>query len=154
MARYPIKGGWVQLDPKDANLLTLAHWHIVRGYVQATVDGKQVWLHGLILGKMAEGSVADHKNLDGLDNRRRNLRPATRGQNNMNRGKRADNKSGYKGVHLCVQTGKWRAEISANKIKHKLGRFDTPIEAALAYDEAALTLHGEFARTNFGRKKG
>ncbi|HLP67790.1 MAG TPA: AP2 domain-containing protein [Rhizobium sp.] len=111
--------------------------------------GERILLHRLLLGVHGTKKIVDHRNLSRLDNRRANLRTATKSQNGYNRTKRSDNKSGYKGVYRCRQTGLWRAEISAEKIKHKLGRFADPIEAARAYDEAARRLHGDFARTNF-----
>jgi hypothetical protein len=149
MPSYPIKGGWVKLDRQDAALLCAAHWSIVRGYVQGTISGKRVLLHRLVLGLSEDDPLVDHRDLDGLNNKRKNLRVATKSQNGHNRLKRADNTSGYKGVYLCRSTGRWRAATQAEGARHKLGRFDDPESAARAYDTAALRLHGEFARTNF-----
>jgi hypothetical protein len=91
--------------------------------------------------------LVDHRNRDGLDNRKANLRIASASQNQGNRTKRHDNTSGYKGVTWDSERKKWRATIQ----ERKLGRFDSPKEAARAYDEAALELWGDFALLNFPR---
>ena len=62
-----------------------------------------------------------------------------------------NNKSGYKGVYECFtpsKKGMWKALITKNYVSHKLGYFTTKEEAALAYNKAAVELHGEFARLN------
>jgi hypothetical protein len=105
-------------------------------------------MHRQILGA-PPGQQVDHINGDTLDNRRVNLRLATHGQNQHNRGKYRNNKSGYKGVSWDKAAGKWRAQIKFNNKKYNLGRYHDPIEAALAYDAAAIRLHGAFARLNF-----
>lgn len=90
----------------------------------------------------------DHKNVNGLrsDNRINNLRGATRINNQHNRTKYKNNTSGYKGVSYHKKQNKWNACIQVNKIKIHLGSFNTPKEAHEAYKEAALRLHGEYAR--------
>lgn len=110
------------------------------------------YMHRTILERMIGRTllteeIADHINGNPLDNRRANLRLATRSQNNMNRKKSSRNKSGFKGVSLHKQNGKWVARIGKDgKYKH-LGLFNTPEEAYAAYCEAAKDKdwHGEFA---------
>lgn len=98
-------------------------------------------MHAVIL----EFPGGDHKNRNTLDNRRENLRKCTLAQNGRNRGRQRNNKSGFKGV--CWDGG-WRATIRINgKIKH-LGRFESPKDAARAYNEAAKKHYGEFAYLN------
>jgi len=92
-------------------------------------------------------SFVDHANGDGLDNRRSNLRPADASKNAMNKRTYRNNTSGYKGVSRSGP--KWQAYIQMDGRQIRLGTFDTPQEAARAYDEAALALFGEFARPNF-----
>ena len=94
-----------------------------------------------------EGYVVDHINNDPLDNRRLNLRRCTNARNMMNKRKYAKNKSGYKGVSLEV-SGRYVAQISVKGKTQRLGTFDTPKEAAKAYDAAALLHYREFASLN------
>lgn len=93
----------------------------------------------------APGFDVDHINHDTLDNRRENLRIATHRQNLLNKGPRANNKSGFKGV--CRARKKWRAEIAIDGERIRLGHFDTPELAHAAYVEAAKKYHGAFAFT-------
>lgn len=112
---------------------------------------KTLHLHRVILIRMlgrdlADSEYCDHINGDGLDNRRSNLRLATHAENECNQRRHSNNTSGYKGVSLHKATQKWRASISINGIRKHLGLFDTAQDAYGAYCEAALKLHGEFAR--------
>ncbi|WP_412102526.1 HNH endonuclease [Paenibacillus alvei] len=94
--------------------------------------------------------VVDHINGDPLDNRRENLRVATRNENCRNRRRRKRYKYRFKGVTYDKDkvVNKWRARISYEGKRHCLGYFYTETEAAKAYNEAAIRLHGEFASLN------
>lgn len=91
------------------------------------------------------GLVIDHKNRDGLDNRKANLRWATQSSNTCNRDLPIG-KTGYRGV--WKNGNGFTARINKNKKRHHLGQFSTAAEAAAAYNEAAKKLHGEFAMLN------
>ncbi len=96
------------------------------------------------------GLLVDHKNGDGLDNRRANLRTATRFDSTHNRRKRKTKTSSrYLGVHLEKETGRWVVRIRNRGKRMWLGSFAEEEEAAKAYDAAARKYHGEFARLNF-----
>lgn len=104
-------------------------------------------LHRFILNA-PKGSLVDHRNGDGLDCRRSNIRLATIAQNAQNQPRRHKmNKSGYRGVSL--HQGKWHAVIRANGKSKWLGGFDDPAEAARTWDDAALKCRGDFASLNF-----
>ncbi|MEQ3644761.1 MAG: HNH endonuclease [Paracoccus sp. (in: a-proteobacteria)] len=122
------------------------------GYLHGTIFGCQHRTHrimwALFYGYEPNGHI-DHINGDKADNRISNLREATASENRCNVGLRADNTSGYKGVHWFKTRRKWRAEIRLCGKRRGLGYFDTSVEAAMAYDEAARQLHGDFARLNF-----
>lgn len=95
------------------------------------------------------GVQVDHKDGDGLNNRRLNLRLCLNGENPRNIGIPKHNASGYLGVSWKADRGKWQASIKANGKSKHLGYFLDPVEAATAYDGAAIKLHGDFATVNF-----
>lgn len=104
-------------------------------------------LHRVIMSAPKELQV-DHKNGNGLDNRKENLRLCTNIQNHQNR-KATERTSKYKGVHWHKATNKWQVQIRvACKRKH-LGVFEDEILAAKEYDKEASAHFGEFARLNF-----
>ena len=104
----------------------------------------QVHMHREIL-QAPEGVDVDHRDGNGLNNRKSNLRLATRSQNQWNKTAYKTNTSGYKGVTWDIQKGKWRVKIAVNRRQIFLGLFDDLTEAGAAYAEAALKYHGDFA---------
>lgn len=110
-------------------------------------DGKRglVYLHNFILGTKR----VDHQNLNMLDNRRSNLRPANQSQNCANKTKRKGfAHSKYKGVRWDADRKQWKAYITVNYKQVYLGRFKDEREAAEAYNCAAVEHFGEFANGN------
>lgn len=118
------------------------------------INGKKSneYLHRAILSRMAGRKLerlefTDHINGNTLDNRRCNLRIATPGQNQMNRGKRADNSSGFKCVFYHKQKKKWHGRFAVNGKRMTTKYFDTAEMAYRAYCEMVTPLSGEFANT-------
>lgn len=107
---------------------------------------KKIKMHAIVAGT-PRGMITDHINHDTLDNQEKNLRVCTNSQNMMNRGKQADNTSGFKGVFKNKRG--WQAQIKVNQKHYCLGTFSIREDAARAYDNAAKRLHGEFAKLNF-----
>jgi len=98
-----------------------------------------------VTGRWARPSI-DHRDGDASNNRWKNLRRATRSQNNANRRRPRNNTSGYKGASPCRRSGNWRATINAKGKRIHLGMFTTPREAHEAYLAAARKYFGKFAR--------
>jgi hypothetical protein len=120
-------------------------------YAVKKQNGKPLLMHRAIVshtGIHVVGIKIDHKDRNGLHNWRSNLRVATSGQNRWN-SKSCNSKSGFTGVELREETGKFRARIFASGKAKSLGTYATAEEAAVAYDSAARVLYGEFARLNF-----
>jgi len=114
---------------------------------KGTLKVKGHLMHRDIMG-CPKGMEVDHINGDGLDNRRLNLRVCTRAENGKNvPGRKGTSK--YKGVALVPQTKRWRALIKCDYKFITIGTFSTQKEAAMAYDQRAKELFGEYARTNF-----
>lgn len=109
----------------------------------------KIIMHRQILGDTCAGLDVDHKNGNGLDNRRENIRACTRSQNNMNRRVRSHSGTGVKGVYFNKQRNKYEAYITLDRKRMNLGRFDTIQDATTAYNNAAIKNFGEFARLNF-----
>ena len=91
----------------------------------------------------------DHENRNPLDNRRQNLRLATREQNTRNQGAHKDGSSNFKGVSWNKEKGKWHARIYTKGKHIHIGYFENATSAAKSYDEKAKQLFGAFAVTNF-----
>lgn len=106
-------------------------------------------MHREILGlKHKDGIITDHKNCDGLDNQRHNLRICTNAENLCNQ-KPKLHSSAFKGVSWNKKAAKWGTYIRSNHKRYFLGYFDSEIEAAKVYDKVAKELFGEFACLNF-----
>lgn len=153
LAYVPLTQGYeAVIDAEDAWLVEGWNWCVrKKTHCQYAVrmcyeneKPKQVPLH-YHLKAVRPGYVVDHINGDGLDNRRCNLRYATREQNLANSPARKTSLSGIKGVSQ-LKNGRWRALIRHHKKLHNLGVYDTPEEAKAAYDAAAIRFHGRFAR--------
>jgi hypothetical protein len=156
---YLGEGVWTIVEPADYYRYGNIKWCLGRHETKLYAAGgiknengrgaKIVYLHREIMNA-PKRQIVDHKNGDSLDNRRANLRLATRSQNMCNRRKtKSKTSSRFMGVSFHKQKGKWAAYINLHNKRIWLGRFKTEIEAAKAYDEAAKKYHGEFARLNF-----
>jgi hypothetical protein len=146
----PTTGQFTRLaDSRKWKAGTVAGAKDPRGYVRVTVDGQRYWSHRLAFFYMTgRWPTADIDHINGIpgDDRFANLREATRTQNNANQRRRADNKSGFRGVSWSKRDRKWGAAINVAGKKVSLGYHNTAAEAQAAYAAASVEYFGEFGR--------
>lgn len=144
------KEAWV--SDKDFAYLNRWSWCFSEGYAVrgSWRDGRNITVRMHLVVAKRMGLVTrrdiDHRNRKKLDNRRSNLRAATRQQTSANVGRRVDNTSGFKGVSKFRD--KWQAGIRVNGKREHLGHFNSKIAAARAYNKRALEAFGPFACIN------
>jgi hypothetical protein len=152
-------GQWALVDEADAEFVSRFLWQATGNksstttYVKRTCHGADgvafdIKLHRELLGIADPDIDVDHINGNGLDNRRQNLRACDSAQNMHNARMSRNNTSGFKGVSWHGKSSKWRATITLKRKHICVGLFRDKVEAARAYDKAAVELYGEFARTN------
>lgn len=146
------------IDAEDFELVSQHKWYAVRGghtnyawstqRVHGTNRRKNIKLHRLLLNA-PDGLEVDHRNSDGLDNRRANIRLCTLAENRRNSQRQVGGASEFKGVSKRQGRPKaWVAKLRVNG-KAYTRCFATELEAALAYDQMAREHFGEFAKLNF-----
>ena len=152
MREIPLtNGGAAIVDDEDYEELSKWNWRRdKKGYASRTTTKNRIayaFLMHRVVAKTPSGMQTDHINGNKLDNRRSNLRVCTNQQNMRNRPPYFGT-SKYKGVRWREKRRKWVAQITVNEKTIHLGHFDDEIEAAKAYDQAALKYHGDFAWLN------
>lgn len=150
--KIPLKRGYfATIDVADLEFIMKLKWRLrldsTINSIYAVASGKNgIKMHRYIMNAPT-GMVVDHKNGDGLDNRRSNLRICTQGKNSLNRRKNKNGKqSQYKGV--WINGNKWAATLRVSGKNHYIGKFLTERDAALAYNDMAIKYFGEFANLN------
>lgn len=127
-----------------SHLNQISNWYLndISGAVKSgasLVNGKKFFLHRYIMmleGKLVSELQVDHKDRNKLNNVSNNLRMVTEIENKRNRGKYKNSKSKYIGVSWKESRGKWEAALQHNGVRKYLGRFDSEVEAANAYNLA------------------
>jgi HNH endonuclease len=116
-------------------------------YAQAWVDSAHTYMHRLIMDAPPHLEV-DHKNGNGLDNQRKNMRLVTHQQNSFNRNAlNKNNVSGFQGVHWHTKEQKWRARITIDGKKIELGEFRSYNAAVQARKRAEIKYYGKYRPT-------
>lgn len=143
----------------DRDLLSVV-WSTLKnkGYLYRSVAAGKfrrevLYLHRVVYSRVLGRPLVRCENVDHIDgdranNQRENLRLATSAENSRNQKARC-NVSGFKGVGHHARSGKWDARIRVDGRNKRLGLFDSVIDAAVAYDRAAVRYFAQYARTNF-----
>lgn len=158
MKQIPLtQGQFALVDDEDYEILSKFKWHaskerrnwyaLRRGNNDSN-ESRLFKMHRQILGLTDSKICIDHKDGNGLNNQKSNLRIATNSENQRNKKVQSNNKSGFKGVYFDKKLKKWRAVFNPNKKSIHIGCFHYPEDAARAYNEIAKKHYGEFARLN------
>jgi hypothetical protein len=153
-------GKFAQVDDADFEQISKYKWHSITNksgnnyaICSIKINGKfkTTYMHRMILGVTEKSDWVDHKDNNGLNNRRTNIRIATPSKNQANRIPFGNSK--YKGVCFNKNSKLWRTEIQKDGKRITIGYFKDEKQAALAYDLKATELFGEFAYLNFKQSK-
>jgi len=160
MKEIPLtQGKFALIDDDMFDRVSYFKWHVVKKlrttgivYYALTniyVNGKYTCLlmHRLIMG-IPDPLQVDHRNSNGLNNQKHNLRICTGQQNSQNSRKTTNSTSIYKGVSYVTKKNKWRSRIMVNGNPIHLGYYGTEIQAAIAYNNSAIKYFGDFALLN------
>ena len=144
-------GHAVLIDSADFERINKHSWYLFRTgrnneYAKTDRRHGHILMHRLIMSPPKHLQI-DHRDGNGLDNRRSNLRICTDLQNKLNTGKKRVGKR-FKGVFFDKRHGTYYAQLWLNRKSYFGGRHKTEIEAAIAYNELAVQHHGEYARLN------
>lgn len=145
------------VDDENYETLKQHNWRFKKGYAVrlVTKDGKKIclYMHREIMNT-PKHLVVDHINLNGLDNRKENLRNCTHQQNSLNKRKHKRNTTGARGVVFCKRLGKFAAQIGFMYKHYHLGYFDNIEDAKNAYEIKSKELFGEFFNPHPDRQVG
>ncbi|MFA5300480.1 MAG: HNH endonuclease [Lutibacter sp.] len=147
------KRQFAMIDKEDYSRFSKFSWSLQEGvnttYAVTAVSGSICGLHRLVMNlDIEDPREVDHRNHNGLDNRKCNLRVCTRSENMMNRYKSGTNISGFKGVSYSCVRKKWRARINVDGKEIYLGCFSSEVIASKVYNLAAKKYFKEFACLN------
>lgn len=151
------KGKVAIVDDDDFDNLNQYKWralqdgvnfYAVRNMKRPRIYKGLIRMHRVILGLTDPAVLVDHKDMDGLNNQRNNLRIANKSQNGANRNSELNSVSKFKGVCWDSSNKKWKVQIRKDGKRSSLGMFHSEQDAADAYNKAAIKLHGEFAKLN------
>ena len=153
MKEIPLtQGKFALVDDSDFEYLNQFKWNAHKSrnvFYAERRDGKSiVKMHHIIFGKPDKGLFIDHKDQNGLNNQRENLRIATRSQNKVNAGKHTKSSSKYRGVYWDKRWQTWNVIVRKDGKNKRFGSFKNEIEAALKYNSVVENYHGEFAVLN------
>lgn len=152
ISEIPLTQGMVAVvDEEDYSYLSQWNWCVLKVeklcYAVRNIKDGVILMHRQLLNA-PKGKEIDHKDGDGLNNCRSNLRICNHQQNHYNLRNQVNTSSIYKGVYWDKDKHKWRASLKVEGKIKRLGRFKDEVLAALAYNQAATRYHGEYARLN------
>lgn len=149
MKEIALTQGLVALvDDEDYERLNQFTWYAHKGkntFYARTSQKPMVYMHKMLL----DAPIVDHINGNGVDNTKNNLRAASQTNNNANGRKRRNaTSSKFKGVSFDSTRQKWECKVNFQGRRVFFGRYDSELDAAKAYNEAALSIFGSFAKVN------
>jgi len=159
MKQIPLsQGKFALIDDEDYERVSKYKWcvnssgYAVRSFRELQANGnykqKAMKMHRFIMNANEGDGIIDHRDTIRINNQKYNLRVASFVENLRNQKINKNNKSGFKGVRLHKPSSLYIAQIGINGKQKHIGYFKCPVEAAKAYNEAAIKYFGEFAQLN------